>query len=444
MDRSPGSRLASLWIVFISLSIVSGCGSATPSGSQVAAAESATPVATAAPIETPGPTLGPTLDPTLGATPEPSPRPSLAPGGLTLSWQPTLASDDGSRAATKLGGISDAVAFGDGFVLSGSEQDGRHAVIWYSADGLAWRAIDNVPGFADGVIDMLSPMSNGLIAIGHASELDAKCAVDAVGCNPLSPIRMWTSTTGGSWHAVPAAALASFGRAQIELVAAGPTGLVAFGTLVPPTGDTFPAMVWTSANGRTWSAAPQFGHAFSQDTLFDLTAGANGYVAAGSLWVGGNQGRPRKVWYSADGRTWQAASGLTEGAGPATILACAGGYLGLDNSSDSVSLWASPDGRSWDLAPAVVNRPDYPSHLSLGVYSDGQRILAIGSDFYRTTEAWLSSDGRDWQPYNFGGQGLTADSSLGGALGTRGVVIATRTTSGFGQIVTLWFAALSS
>lgn len=441
MDRPRRSRVGRLMGLLGVLAIVAGCGSAAPSGSQIAAAESATPGAfTAAPLPTVTAPAGATPTAATAASPD---QPTLFPGGQTLTWASVLSSDGGSALGTKLGGISDAVAFGDGFVLSGSENEGQHAVIWYSQDGVSWQAIDNVPGFADGVIRTVVAAGDGLVAVGTAFGLDSRCAADATDCNPGSAIRLWISPDGRNWRGLSAAALKPFGRAQLEVVVPGPAGLVAFGQLVPTTGDRISPMMWISPDGRSWSAAPQFGRAFPSDTVIDLAAGANGYVAAGALWVGGNMGRPRKAWYSADGRTWQVASGLINGEGPSVVLACAGGYVGIDAPSGSAAFWTSLDGRSWALQPEVLNRPDYPVHLGMGVYSDGRRILAIGSDSYQTSEAWLSGDGRDWRPYTLGGKRPAADSAVVGALGARGVVVATTTPGSPGQTWTIWFGTLS-
>jgi hypothetical protein len=433
------SRVAPFSIVVLALFLAAGCGSPAPSPTQIAAAESAarptatTPAATEAPTE-----AAPAV------TPNPSsPEPTLAPVGRQITWQQAISSDDGSKDAPRLGSITDAVAFGDGFVLSGSEMEGQRAVIWYSPDGATWQAIDSAPGFSDGVIDMVVPLGDGLIAIGTGYGLDSRCTANAVGCNPVSPIRLWTSPDGRNWHALPAAASKGLGRAQLGVVIPGPKGLLAFGVVVPVTGDHLTPMVWTSPNGRSWTAATQFGRSYSQDTIFAMTAGAGGYVAAGSFWAGGHQGTPRKIWYSANGKFWHPASGLADGDGPSIVLPCAGGYLGVDDGSAGAQLWTSADGRKWLLQPAVSNRPDYPLHLGLGVYSDGQRVLAMGSDFYSTREAWLSTDGRDWNSYSFRGASLTAESAIVGALGPKGVVVATNTNGSAGQALTIWFGSIS-
>ena len=418
------ARVAAMTVAVL---VAAGCGSA-PSPTEETAAASANPTA----LETPAPSATPTL--------EPIPTPTPVPTGPTLLWTAVYSSDGPAKDAPKLkGGISAAVAFGDGFVLAGSEDKTRRTVIyWYSPDGSSWQAIDNAPGFADGVIGFLVPLSDGLLAVGTAQKLDSQCADGALGCNPVSPIRLWTSADGRDWHALPGTATAPFGRAQLDLIVPGPSGLVAFGKLVPPTGTDIKAMIWTSADGRAWSPAPQFSTAFPTDTIFDLAAGPGGYVAVGS---------PRRAWYSTDGKTWKLASGPA-GQGPSIVLECAGGFLGVENPSSQAAFWTSTDGVSWTVQPRVVDRPDDPAYVGTGLFSDGDRILAFGADAHQTRGAWISSDGRNWQSVVLGGPLPPLDTanadSVVGAFGPKGLLVTTATDSAPGVTSwTIWLGTLS-
>jgi hypothetical protein len=446
-------RLAVMQAAALALiGLVSACGEPAPSPSQTAEGISASATPSAA-LETASPS----------PTPTPTPTPTPFPSGPTLSWTTILSSGTDPKLAAKLqGGLSAAVAFGDGFVLAGSEGEPGKAVIWYSPDGASWQAIDNVPGFADGTIRDLVIYGGGLLAVGTSQELDRTCADPTSGCNPVYPIRMWASTDGKAWRELPGSTTASFGRAQLDLVAgaasqtaaptsqatagattgatAGPTatptatpsvtpgatGLVAFGELVPATGDTTP-MVWTSTDGRSWVKAAQFSSAFGTDTMLDLAAGPNGYAAVGGRWVGGNVGQPRMAWHSADGKSWQLAAGLESGYGPSTVWVCAGGFLGVDSSSGSAAFWVSADGSRWSARPNGSDRPDYPADVSSGIYSDGSRIVVIGADWYRTPGAWITSDGVGWQPLVRSGPQPPIDQaaagSVVGAFGKPGLLV---------------------
>jgi hypothetical protein len=352
-----------------------------------------------------------------------------------------------SKPAAKLkGGITAAVAFGDGFVLAGSENGGQHAVVWYSPDGVRWQPVDDAPGFADGVIANLVRLPDGLMAVGTAASLDAECAGGALGCNPVSPIRLWTSSDGRVWHALPSSAAKPFGRAQLDLIVAGPAGLVAYGQMVPAEGTAITPMVWTSADGRSWSRAPQFASAFSTYSMSDLDAGPSGYVAVGARSVGGSLTQPRRAWYSADGKTWKLGSGPAAN-GPSVVMAFAGGFFGVENPQARASFWVSADGVNWSVQPGVVDRPNYPAYVGSGLFSDGTRILALGSDSFGTAGAWLTSDGRSWQLAVLGGPEPSLETavlgSVVGAFGSRGVIVTTATGSdGPGPIWTIWLGTI--
>ena len=166
---------------------------------------SATPAALATRAPTPLPLT----------TPEPTPT---LPTGPTLSWASVLASNGNAKLAPKLGGgISAALAFPGGFVLAGSDSQGR-AIVWYSPDGTKWQPVEGVPGFEDGLIRNLVPLPEGLLAnlvptpggllaVGTGQKFDSLCAGAALGCTPIAPIRFWTSTDGLDWRAVVPEAL---------------------------------------------------------------------------------------------------------------------------------------------------------------------------------------------------------------------------------------------
>lgn len=438
--RRLAARVAAMTVVVL---IAAGCG-APPSPTQLAAGESATPPALETPISTPAPVSAATA----AATAAPTPAPTPGPAGLTIGWASVLSTDTAGKAAAELaGGVSDAVAFGGGYVLAGSENQGRYAVVWDSPDGTHWQAVDNAPGFADGVIDYLVRLPDGLLAVGTAQGLDSQCASADLGCNPVSPIRLWTSPDGLAWHQLPSAATAPFGRAQLELIVDGPSGLVAFGDLVPAQGDAITSMIWTSVDGRSWARAPQFSTAFPTDTMSAMDAGPLGYVAVGSGWAGGNPTLPRRAWYSVDGKTWRLGSGPGP-QGPVVVLACAGGFLGVDNPLAQASFWATADGVNWAVQPAVVDRPNWPAYVGTGLFSDGTGILALGSDSFQTPGVWITTDGLNWQSIEMIGAQPPFESAVAGsvvgALGPKGVIVTTQTQSAAGgSIWTVWLGTIT-
>ena len=434
MERAqrPSIRFARRAIVWLAVAtfVAAGCGGSSGSTVEAATASMAsTAIATA--------------KPPLAATPIPLPTPTAVPTGPTLRWTSVLSSG-GSQIESL---VSAAVTLGGGFVLAGSENRGQNAAVWFSPDGQTWQTIDKAPGFADGVIGMLVPIESGLLAVGTARQLDSLCGGGALGCNPVSPIRLWTSSDGRAWQELPGAAAEPFGRARLEQMVPGPSGIVAYGELVPASGTNIKPMVWTSRDGRDWSAAPQFSTAFPGDAIIDLASGPGGYAAVGSRSAGGNVSLTRRAWYSADGRAWKLASGLGS-QGPIVVLPCAGGFFGVDNPGAQGAFWTSADGSKWAVQPVVVDRPGRPAYVGSGLFSDGHRIVAIGSDWYQTRGAWVSTDGRNWQSVQLAGAQPPLDTAVAGsvvwAFGPGGLIVTTAID--FGQAVptwTVWFGTLS-
>jgi hypothetical protein len=410
--------------------VAAGCASSRPVATQVAAGASATP--------TPADTIPP-LDTPSGSSPSP------AVSGPALSWKPILASGGSAPQATKLqGGIVAAVAYGKGFVLAGSESATGPSVIWFSPDGSRWQAIDDVPGFADGAINQLVVFKGGLLAFGTARQLSSDCATADLSCNPVMSIRLWESSDGITWHALASTIAAQFGRAQLHLVVAGSAGLVAFGEKVPAKGAAIAGTVWVSADGRDWDEQPQFSSAFPTDTMLDLAAGKTGYIAVGARSAGGNLTFPRRAWYSSNGAVWHLGSGPAASQGPVLIRVAATGFLGVENPTSQASFWSSTDGVNWLLQPPVTDRPNYPAYVGAGIYSDGNRIVAMGTDPFQSPGAWVTTDARTWQPLVLSGpQTPIASGTIVGALGLGGLLVITApdTVAG-GKTWTIWLGTI--
>jgi hypothetical protein len=426
----------------VAASVVAGCGAAsTPTDEAAALSASPTVFVTPATSQLATPTTIST--PATVATPTPAATPSHVPAGSTLSWKSVLSSDGDPLGSN----LTAAVAFGDGFVVAGNENQGQHAVIWYSADGKSWQKIDKAQDFSDGVIGTLVPIPQGLLAVGTASQPDSRCGGGAFGCNAVSAIRLWTSPDGRAWHALASSVVVPFGRAQLIQVVSGPSGVVAFGELVPVTGTDTTAMVWNSPNGLAWEREPQFSTAFPSDTIVDLAAGPAGFEAVGSRSAGGNLTGPRRAWFSSDGKTWKLGSGPAT-RGPTVVMACTAGFFGVDNPSAQASFWTTADGVKWTVQPGVVGRPDLPTYVGQGLFSDGNRILAIGADSFQTPGAWLSTDGRQWESIALSGPQPPIDTAVAGsvaaAFSSSGVLVTTATQSLQGATNwTIWLGTLS-
>jgi len=144
----------------------------------------------------------------------------------------------------------------------------------------------------------------------------------------------------------------------------------------------------------------------------------------------GDWGFEPKVWFSADGSTWDlvgSTSPFGEGAYVWDVASWGGRHVAVGSGTSSGSaqrtgvVWVSDDGLAWDRLPALERaEPCCEEHVTLtGVAASesGWMILA------RDGAAWTSSDGRTWEPLRGwpGVRGGWAPSSL--ALGPGSIVV---------------------
>jgi hypothetical protein len=224
-----------------------------------------------------------------------------------------------------------------------------------AVDPLPWTRVDwrevpkafgnqRVPGHDR--IDGLIAGGPGLIGWGRVSQ---------PGRNQFNDMgAIYQSANGIAWTVVPLdAGVGRRDASEIQLVTAGPAGMVVFGD-VCCTDEERPAL-WRSADGRTWQRLP-FPAALGQgDELTRIVGTADGYVLAG---------RSRGVatiWTSTDGATWTAVDGAAAGFGAGSITDVARtrdglvavGYLDVAGTYDG-ALWTSADGASWSRVTAEV------------------------------------------------------------------------------------------
>jgi hypothetical protein len=173
----------------------------------------------------------------------------------------------------------------------------------------------------------------------------------------------------------------------------GPEGLVAVGYELPD----FTGAAWWSADGSRWSLdAPAFP---GISMLSSVTADSNGYVAVGRA------GDRSAAWRSADGRTWTRAPDTGGIATPHLRLASvdrwkggfvAVGYVGAEFGDADVAFLVSPDGRSWTLAPTTDATR---SARAVAVAATGPALVAVGSTGPGSrgpAAIWTSVDGLHW------------------------------------------------
>lgn len=252
--------------------------------------------------------------------------------------------------------------------------------VWRSADGLRWEVATEVP-------------ENDEATMYAVSRGNARVGLVAVGSTPHGPSHrgaIWTSADGSSWSRVPDATM--FAQASIEDVVVFRDRLYAVGFVSTTTVGVSPnAAVWSSDDGRTWTAVPRIdGAAGSQMTA--VVAGPRVLVAVGSSAAP----RGQAAWTSTDGVTWTRAphaEALAPDIAPGGMrdiivvddLFVAVGATGGPNDA---MIWTSPDGTTWTRATLAASQR---TGSIIAVATSGTRIAAVGaSGEVGPPMAWIS------------------------------------------------------
>lgn len=262
-------------------------------------------------------------------------------GARPMTWSSLDGSSWVERPAPTLGDgevaerITTVISTPDGFLAGGSagpELADRHARFWRSADGVTWQPVADEPAaFAAAEVRSIVRLGAGYVAVGIAG--GAQAATGSVA---------WRSPDGASWTRIDDPELAK-GRA-VAIVEAPFGGLVAVGSDL----DEGEALVWLSADGRSWHLAPSEASRRypGRIRMTDVTAVGNQLIAVGNF-VGVQYGTAAG-WASTDGLHWQRsvdAPGLQQGelyavipGGPGVIAV--GSFGAPDNYVPTV--WLSP------------------------------------------------------------------------------------------------------
>lgn len=251
--------------------------------------------------------------------------------GLAWNLQPPLAADAQVR------GLTSSPA---GIVAVGAR--GSAASSWFSKDGLTWTASQSAaslkpaPGTTIGM-NGVTASGSGWLAVG---EEDTACELN---CDSAQSVRaiVWSSADGLTWSRRPTSS--SLAHAAMNgVVQAGP-GFVAVGAApdrvttsqVPEHG-----VVWTSTDGRSWSRvadAPLF-HAPSGtdqtfgDSIKAVATDGTHLVAVGTVGTQGDVGSAL-AWSSSDGRTWKRGTAVDFAYGQMfNVAAVPNGFLGIGPS----------------------------------------------------------------------------------------------------------------
>jgi hypothetical protein len=340
----------------------------------------------------------------LGSTASgPSLTPAVGPGGHVIaagktnatrtSQQGLLIKADtaGNVKPVQLGSIQgglipeEAV---ESIAIAGNEQ-----VAVGSADGYpaVWRRVSDGPWSLVSSVDQVSggPDLSGLSAVTHGPH-----GWLAVGPGPL----VLTSTDGTKWQ--PASTLAhDLAGVSAVQAASGPRGYVITGTVAEP-GGAYSRDVWWSPDLVTWTKARDVNETGGSSQVLAVAAGSSGFVSAGA-----HENLP-EVWTSSDGRTWTAVgTPLPAGASAGVIqqVAVNGSHavaLGQQTTAHGVQPLAerSDDGgHTWQPVPFTAPGPDV-SFTALTAGSGGFTAAAQFRSAGGTMAAavWTSTDGTSW------------------------------------------------
>jgi hypothetical protein len=191
-------------------------------------------------------------------------------------------------------------------------------------------------------------------------------------------------------------------------------------TTVPSAGPTIerstsPSPVVTSRPGPypTLGPEPQW-QRLAEDKVFNnssaraVAASPAGYVVVGISDVPDGGAPSGAAWTSADGRTWQQASGSWAVGQPDGVIYDRIGFVAWGHATGpvdgSANVWFSRDGLSW--VPANPT-PSFRNATLVGVARLGDQLFAVGYPEVESSgqtanrlQAWSSVDGLTWEPVN--------------------------------------------
>lgn len=185
-------------------------------------------------------------------------------------------------------GITDVVQGGPGLVAAGYREDPGETsepvggLIWTSVDGIAWHRAGNEDLFDlnEGNLTAVARTGLGFVAVG--ADIDGSV--------------LWTSSDGLHWTRLPRDS--SFRGAGSSAITEFQGEILALGARFP---DGAP-LVWRSSGGQRWTRD-------AGDRVFGPMSGVSDVTLFGSLLVA--VGRDRSgaaIWTSADGRSWTAVA----------------------------------------------------------------------------------------------------------------------------------------
>jgi hypothetical protein len=179
---------------------------------------------------------------------------------------------------------------------------------------------------------------------------------------------------------------------QMRDVVATATGWLAIGSRTP-----LEAVVWTSADARSWTSGGRF-----PDPAGKLLA-ASARRESTLVIVGSRQPGLPAAWVSHDGVSWSAAE--VQAAGEGTIAAVvatragfvAGGYMGPElAATHRAAFWTSSDGTRWSRAAEDPGAADGQVNALAAADVGFVAVGSAGDAQHDRAVSWTSPDGTRW------------------------------------------------
>jgi len=265
-----------------------------------------------------------------------------------------------------------------GFGATTEHEGVGKASVWRSRDGIRWESIATLE---DGRTDLGIPWRGGLLVLGY-KVLDRHRSACC-----------WWSGDGARWEQLTQADDPILAGITFDGAAVVDDVLVVHGR--GPRG----AGAWVSRDGRSWEPSSLRG-------AIDLVA-----AVPGGLVAFGRDAQERRpiVARSLDGVAWQELPPdsvfVFEAIGIASLVPFGGGLVaaGTDKMKGAATVWISEDGARWHRTPL---EPDPGTSIEHLLVVD-ERLVAVGTDSGRrrtgkpgSVAIWESRDGVSWERLN--------------------------------------------
>ena len=180
--------------------------------------------------------------------------------------------------------------------------------------------------------------------------------------------------------------------------------------------------IWRTADGTTWTAASEFGFASAYTNTIRTTldfAVFNSQLYAGAGW-GSSAGQ---IWRSSDGTTWTQVEGTGFGSANNNAVSAFAVfnnllYAATDNVNNGLEIWRSSTGgaSSWSQVVTGGFNSDPNNRLVCGFAEYDGYLYASVENTMDGVEIWRTNDGVAWTQANTSGFGDAENGETGGTV----------------------------